>query len=86
MASGLLSQMNNLVSLHKILVCENEGKCLTRECFLVTRFFTPPIILDVFYIPNGDCQRNSYFGRGSTVRLGQLKNGELYCEVFLHGN
>lgn len=43
------SQMNILVSSHKILVCENTGKCPACECFHKTSLLHYPIILDVLY-------------------------------------
>lgn len=42
------SQMNNLISSHKMLVCETADECLAYNYFRRVYFFFAPIILDMF--------------------------------------
>lgn len=48
-AAYFFSQMNNLVGLHKILMCENIGKRPAYEYFHKTSLLHYPIILDALY-------------------------------------
>lgn len=42
------SQVNNLISPHKILICETTDECLAYNYFHRVYFFFAPIILDMF--------------------------------------
>ena len=48
------SQMNNLVGLHKILICENHRWSSYSQVLSQSLFFTTPIILGLFMRPDVD--------------------------------
>lgn len=63
LCGAFFSQMNNLVGLHKILICENYRWSSYSQVLSQSLFFITPIILDLFVRPDDDwvCKPFSFF-------------------------